>query len=119
MKLKAREEEGIQIVSLHGDLTGGPESDALHKTIVDLIAEDKNDFILDLTTLEFMNSTGIGTIIRCYTTTMRSDGKLKAVAPQAERSWRILNIVQLSNIIEIYETVEEALASFGKEGGEE
>jgi anti-sigma B factor antagonist len=111
MKIKTSEKYQAEIVSLSGDLRGGPEGEGFNDLIHKLIDEGKKNIVVDLGDVKFMNSTGIGMLIRGYTSIMNAGGKF-VLANVTERIESLLVITQLIKIFDHYESVDEAAKSF-------
>ena len=68
--------------------------------------------IFDLSCVPHMNATGIDLLLQCILEVANRDGTLKLAAP-APQTALVLELTQLNDIVEIFNTVEEAMASFG------
>src|SRR5258705_10877338 len=66
------------LVHISGSLTSF-ESGALRDAICGLIAKKHNDIVLNLGGLEYLDSSGIGELVRNYLTVIKSGGKVKKV----------------------------------------
>ncbi len=113
MKLKITEKYNAVVFEIKGKLLGGPEATELNDSIKKYLEEGKKNIVIDLSGVTYVNSTGMGTLIRNYTTVMNSGGKLK-LASINERMRGLLSITKLNQIFEIYDTVEDAVNSFGQ-----
>jgi anti-sigma B factor antagonist len=67
--------------------------------------------VLDMEFIKWMNSAGLGKIMAGLTTLRGSGGELK-LANLSERVRRPIEITKLDHVIQMYETVEAAIASF-------
>jgi anti-anti-sigma factor len=68
MELKTKEIKGITIIELDGNVIGGPDVSALNDYLHKLITEDKKNVIVDLKTVSFINSSGLGILRRRFET---------------------------------------------------
>lgn len=111
MKIKYEEKYNAVVISLVGNVMGGPEaqefSDLLHK----LLDEGKKNVVIDLSGTSFMNSSGLGMLISGYTT-MKNGGGYFKLANATEKIESLLVITKLITIFENYSTVDEAIKSF-------
>lgn len=89
---------------------GGPEIDELCEKVSYLLSKGIKKIVLDLKLVAWMNSMGVGSVIRCYTSVRKQDGELY-LACITEKTNHILKITHLLNIFKIYDTVEEAIKS--------
>jgi len=87
------------------------ESSALRQAIAGLIAEKRKDIILNLSGLEYLDSSGIGELVRNYLTVIKRGGSLKVVG-LSERVEDILKITQLYKVFPEFPDEQAALDSF-------
>ncbi len=111
MKLNHREEAGVTIIEPRGKIMGGPESTALHDLLHDLIEQKKTNVVIDLSRVDWMNSTGLGLLISGLTTMRKAGGELK-LANVTEKIQSLLTITKLVTIFKAFDTVDEAVKSF-------
>ena len=81
------------------------------ETVIGLLADGKKNFLLNLSLLELIDSSGIGTLIRSFTSIRRAGGHLKLLKP----TWfvqRAFKITGLTTVFDIYEDENVALKSF-------
>lgn len=114
MKFKDKIEDGIGILTLKGKLMGYPETDELHDEMKSFMGQKVNKIVIDLNGVSWMNSMGIGALMRCLTTIRNAEGDLR-LARMSEKARSVFVISQLISIYKIYETVEEAKESFKNE----
>ncbi|MEE9555520.1 MAG: STAS domain-containing protein [candidate division Zixibacteria bacterium] len=111
MKLTSREENGVVILEPKGKIMGGPDATILHDQLHDLIAQDKKKVIIDLSKVEWMNSTGLGILISGLTTLRNNGGELK-LARVTDKIESLLTITKLITVFESFDDVEGAVKSF-------
>lgn len=68
--------------------------------------------VFDLSQAAQMNAAGIDLLLRCIVDVADRDGYLKLAAP-SPRTALILELTQLSGVVEVFDTVEAAMESFG------
>lgn len=117
MKYKARKEGSLTVVEIEGNMVGGPAADEFRIFIMDLIEDGARSMIFDLSKVRYVASPGAGMIIGTYTTLKNRGGELKLVV-STERVKNLVNLIQLYRIMEVYETLEEAIASFESKSDE-
>ena len=111
MKLSAREQDGIIILEPKGKIMGGPDASLFHDKLYEYIEKNQKKVIIDLSMVDWMNSTGLGILISGYTTLKNNDGKLK-LARVTDKIQSLLTITKLVSVFEAYDTVDEAITSF-------
>lgn len=68
--------------------------------------------IFDLSHVEHMNAAGIDLLLKCVVEVADRDGYLKLAAPSPQAAL-ILELTQLTGVVEIFDTVDAAMQSFG------
>ncbi len=111
MKLTDREQDGVIVLEPRGKIMGGPDATLLHDKLYEFIQQGRTEVVIDLSRIEWMNSTGLGILIQGYTTLRNSDGQLK-LAKVTDKIQSLLTITKLVSVFDAYDTVEDAIASF-------
>ncbi len=111
MKLSSHEEGGVMILEPKGKIMGGPDATVLHDQLHDFIGQGKKKVVIDLSKVEWMNSTGLGILISGLTTLRHNGGDLK-LARVTEKIESLLTITKLITVFENYDNVEDAIKSF-------
>jgi anti-sigma B factor antagonist len=99
----------VAVIRCDGRITAD-EAESLRVYVCGMFANHK-DFILHLEDVGFIDSTGLGTVVRLLASTRRLDGDLKLcnVPPALEK---VLRITNLTTLFEIYESEENAISAF-------
>ena len=113
MQLVIRERHHGEIVIL--DLTGkiviGEGSRLLSEEVARLLQAGRNRIVLDLGGVTYVDSSGIGELVSRHTTTRNTGGRL--VLNRLPRKLAdLLRITKLLDIVEVYESEDEAVGSF-------
>jgi len=111
MKLSQKEKEGVVILTLEGQMVGGPDATQLTETLHDLIEHDKKQILVDLKQIDWMNSSGLGILIGAITTVRNSGGELKLMN-LSQKPTQLLKVTHLDRVFDIFDSEELALASF-------
>jgi anti-sigma B factor antagonist len=111
MKMTDRVVEDIAILEPKGKIMGGPDATMLHDKLHDYIDQNKKKVVIDLSKVEWMNSTGLGILISGLTTMRNNGGELK-LAGLTEKIESLLTITKLITVFDNYDTVEQAIYSF-------
>jgi len=100
----------VAVIRCNGRITAGDEAESLRVYVCGMFANHKN-FILHLENVTFIDSSGLGTVVRLLGSTrrMRGDLKLCNVPPPLQK---VLRITNLSTLFETYESEETAIGSF-------
>jgi len=111
MKINHKSDGGITVIELSGKVMGGPDHEKFKSAITDLLEDGGTKFILDLSGVPWINSTGLGILISGFTSIKNAGGIMK-VCSVKERVLSIFYISQLENVFEVFPTCEEARNSF-------
>jgi anti-sigma B factor antagonist len=113
MKIEERAVDGVTILDLHGKMLIGEGDELLREKINQLVENGTEKIVLNLAEVPYVDSAGLGEIVRCYTTVSRKNGKLKLLH-LTKRIHDLLSITKLLTVFETYDTEEEAVKSFKK-----
>lgn len=111
MKIKTHEKYNAVVIELKGNVMGGPEAQEFHDLLHKLLDEGKKNIVVDLASVKFMNSSGLGMLISGFTTMKNGDGFLK-LSNATEKIESLLVITKLITIFDHFESTDEAVASF-------
>lgn len=111
MKVKEKIEGDVAILSVSGNLMGGPDTAKLHEKVKSLIADGLTKVVIDLKGVKWVNSSGLGVLMACMSSLKDAGGKMK-LAGVTEKVQSILMITKLIQIFETFENAERAVASF-------
>ncbi len=111
MTIQETQHNEIIVLSVSGELMGGPEALELNEKMNQLLDDGRKKVVLDLHGLERMNSSGLGIMINALGNFKQNGGDLKLAAlnPRIEH---LLKVTRLTSIFEVYDTVSAAIASF-------
>jgi anti-sigma B factor antagonist len=104
----------VTIVHCIGRIVAGSESDSLREQITWLL-NDRRAIVLHMAEVEFIDSTGLGSMVRVLNMTRRANGKLK-LCNVPEHVHKVLRVTNLTKLFETYESEEKAIAAFYSPG---
>ncbi len=111
MKYNIQNVLGANVVEVKGKLEGGPGASEFQDMIASKIDEGEKKFVVDLGDVKYVNSTGIGILIRAYTTLKNAGGDMK-LAAISDKVQGVLSITKLDSVFDYYDTVNDAARSF-------
>lgn len=111
MKIKVRERDGVTILDVTGDITIGQGDVELRKEVSELVHNDRKHVLLNLRKVDFIDSSGIGEIVRCFTTIKKNGGILKLLHLESKIR-DLFTITRLITIFETFENEKDAVESF-------
>jgi len=101
----------VTILDLKGKMTLGEGDELLKDKINSLIHQGQKKLLLNLEGVPYIDSAGLGEIVRTYTTVSRQGGSLKLVN-LTKRITDLLSITKLLTVFETFDSESEALKSF-------
>lgn len=103
----------VSIVDITGQLTLFTKG-ALRNTIAGLLQQGRRSILLNLSGLDYLDSSGIGDLVANYLTVIKAGGEMKVVGltPKIEE---ILKITQLYQLFPEFRDEQSALRSFPAE----
>jgi anti-sigma B factor antagonist len=110
LSIKTRRVGDITIVTCIGRIVEGEESAALQRDLAEILSRDPY-IILDLAGVDFIDSSGLGLVVRFLNRARSAGGGLKLCAVPA-RVAEVLRITNLAPIFESWPTEAEAIAAF-------
>ena len=111
MKFSYREEGAVTILGPQGKIMGGADSSLLHQRLYELIDKGRKKVVIDLSGVDWMNSSGLGILIGSLISLRNNGGDLR-LACLNERIRNLLQVTKLDSIFDLHETVEGAIESF-------
>ncbi len=110
LEIRESDREGVVVLHLKGRITAS-ETGAIREKVDQEIAAGRFNVILDLSHVEFVDSTGLGGMVICYTSLKRQGGALKLVNPN-KRNIELLALTKLYTIFEVFTEVTDAVNSY-------
>lgn len=111
MKIDVRHHQGVTILEPKGKITIGVGDVALRDAVKGALEANSRKILVNLAGVSTIDSSGIGELVSAYTSVTNAGGKLK-LAKLPSKINDILQITQLISVFEIFDTEEEALATF-------
>lgn len=101
----------ITLLELRGRLTGEEGTDLLTQKFQSLMAQGRYFLLLDCSQVTVVDSSGIGTLVRCFISLDKRGGQLKLLnlSPPMQMALRVLGLIES---MESFADETEALASF-------
>ena len=111
MEVKKREKGGATILDLKGRITIGAGEIALRNAVQEAISAGAKKVILNMKDVTTIDSSGVGELVSAYTTSMNRGAQLK-LANLPSKVQDILVITQLITVFDVFDSEDEAIASF-------
>ena len=111
MEISKRHLGDITILDLKGKLTIGDGAEILRDTVASIVFQDEKKILLNLAGVPYMDSGGLGELVRCSLVVGRAHGAVKLVN-MTSKITDLLAITKLSNVFDTFDSEAEAVASF-------
>ena len=111
MEIAERAVSDVTVLDLKGKMTVGEGDELLKDKINSLLSQGKKKLVLNLEGVPYIDSAGLGEIVRTYTTVSRQGGSLKLLN-LTKRIEDLLSITKLLTVFETFDTEPEAIKSF-------
>jgi anti-sigma B factor antagonist len=111
MQIEERVVGDVTILDLKGKITLGEGDEALKDKVNSLALQQRKYILLNLEGVPYIDSAGLGEVVRTYTTISRQGGQLKLVN-LTKRITDLLMITKLLTVFETFDSEAEALKSF-------
>ena len=108
LTLEHRTEGDVTVLDVGGevDVYTAPK---LREKLVELVSDGHYSIVVDMTKVEFLDSTGLGVLVGGLKRVRSHNGSLELVCNQ-ERILKIFRITGLTKVFPIHDTLEEALS---------
>jgi anti-sigma B factor antagonist len=111
LAINSREVSHVTILDVQGRIVLGDEIGSLRDAVHGLIAQSKKKIILNLADVDYIDSSGVGELVGCFTTVRNSGGELKLLN-LSQKVHDILNVTKLYTVFDIREDEFTAVKSF-------
>lgn len=112
MDIELRSLGQVKLVKLRGRLNLGDAVDRLRDTLGDLMNSGDTRIVLDLSEVPWIDSSGIGLLVKILTSAKQKGGSVKLLNP-SKFTVQTLKMICLLDLFEVFDDQERAVASFG------
>src|SRR5262245_46460051 len=112
LDIETRVVGGVTVIEMNGRISLGEGDELMKDKVNSLLAAGHRKFVLDLTHVRYIDSAGVGEVVRSFTTISRNGGRLVLCSPP-----NVMYIVgsqsgPLISAFQVGKSVEECLAFF-------
>ena len=111
MHIEERPAGDVIVLDLKGKMTLGEGDELLKDKINSLVQQGQRKVVLNLGGVPYIDSAGLGEIVRTYTTISRQGGGMKLLN-LTKRITDLLSITKLLTVFETYDNEADAVRSF-------
>lgn len=111
MIINIQENAGATLLELREERLDAHNSGDLKNEMLSLFEDGKNQLVIDLKDVRFIDSSGLGALVSGYKNASARNGNLKlcSLQPQVKS---MFELTRLHRVFEIYPGADDALASF-------
>ena len=117
LKMTDREVDGASVVALDGRIVMGAEGSALREKLENLISNGKKKIVLNMSHIEYVDSSGLGTLVSAHLSAKNHGASLK-LSNLGRKFLEVLELTRLATVFEVCNTEASAIASFSKPADE-
>jgi len=111
MNLETREDGTVTILTVTGDLVIGDPETTFKKTVTRLLEEGRVHLLVDLTGVGFLDSSGLGALVRALTQSQKEGGQTKLLGAN-DQIRKLLQMTKLDSVFELHDDLGTAVSSF-------
>lgn len=111
MKIEKRKNGDVTIFDLKGKILIGEGIDELREAINDSIKANEKKLLLNFDQVPYLDSTGLGEVVRSYTTLKKEGGMVKIIN-LTQKVRDLLSVTKLITVFETFEDENKAVNSF-------
>ncbi len=109
MKASSRQVKGVTVVDLSGRITVGEGSVVLRDTVRDLSAQGHNRILLNLGSVTYVDSSGVGELVNAFTTLRTAGGELKLL----NLTKKVHDLLQITKLHKVFDIQDDEAAAIG------
>ena len=111
MQIEERAAGDVIILDLKGKMTLGEGDEILKDKINSLVLQGHKQLVLNLADVPYIDSAGLGEVVRTYTTVKRQGGTMRLLN-LTKRIEDLLSITKLLTVFETFDNEADAVRSF-------
>ena len=111
LTIASREVDGVVVLDLNGRITLGEGSVQLRDAIRGLIGKGKKSVLLNMSEVNYIDSSGLGELVSAYTTAKNQPAEVKLLK-LTRKVHDLLQLTKLYTVFDIKDDEASAIASF-------
>lgn len=111
MQTKTREVGDVVVIDVSGRITLGEGNVMLRDIVRELVEKENKQIVLNLSEVNYIDSSGMGELVKTHTTIRNKGGQLKLVNLN-KRVSDLLHMTRLSSVFDIHDNEAAAISSF-------
>jgi anti-sigma B factor antagonist len=104
---KKQIQPGVVVLEMRGSIRIGANCRQIEQAVEDMIRRNETRVIFDLSGVSFIDSSGIGTFVKCLAKLKKLGGTLRLTGVKGMVEG-VLKLTQIDRVLEVYPTASEA-----------
>lgn len=100
----------VVIIELKGKINAG-NSEMLKSIIKDLVDKNEKNIVFNFAEVDFIDSSGLGSLVGCLRTVKRNGGDIK-IGGLVEKVRVVFELIRLNHLFDIHDNAEKAAQSY-------
>src|SRR5450432_3778220 len=113
MTTSTRQASSVTIVDISGRIVIGEESAALRDLVRDLLTKGHKKILFNLGDVDYIDSTGLGSLIGAFTSVRKQGGELK-LFNLTNKVQDVMQVTKLYTVFDIFNDEAAGVRSFGQ-----
>jgi anti-sigma B factor antagonist len=111
VKIETRTIGDIHVLDFSGKITLGQGTMAVRNAVLDILKLGARKVVINLADVNYIDSSGVGELVRSYTTVVNQGGQLKLLC-LTKKVQEVLAITKLLTVFQVYDSEPATIASF-------
>ena len=111
MNWESNKINNVSVIRITSELINQMDSDDFNNFLIECIDQDQLNIVIDVSGINYFNSSHIGIIVRGFKTLNNAGGNMK-IGGAGEKVNTIFKVGKLDTVFELFPTVEKAVESF-------
>ncbi len=111
MKIETRTVGDVHVLDCSGKITLGEGTMAIRNTVREVLKNGGKKIVLNLSEVNYIDSSGIGELVSTFTTVTNQGGQLKLLN-LTKKIQELLQITKLLTVFSVYQSEQDAIGSF-------
>jgi anti-sigma B factor antagonist len=111
LKIASRQVDGVTVLDFEGRIVLGEPTEAIRDTLQDLVSKGQKKILLNLGEVSYIDSSGLGALVRGYSTLTSQQGTLKLLN-LTKKVQDLLQVTKLYTVFEIFNDESAAIKSY-------
>ena len=111
LKITIREIEQVNVLDISGRIVLGAKLEVLRDGVRNLLTQGKKKIILNLAEVSYIDSSGVGELVRAFTSVRNQGGELKLLN-LTQKVHDVLHVTKLYTVFDIRDDEFKAVKSF-------